>query len=314
MKKYKPDREQLQIGTSGSAKMDKLIFEKNFLHNIATAYQGKITVFIGEVRKSLAHLPDESVDCVVTSPPYWRQRDYKHPEQIGQESSLEEYINNLVAVFTELKRVLKSTGTFFLNVGYKYQDKELLLIPELLAMTLQKNGWALVNKIIWHKPNAMPASLQSRFSNVYEPVFIFVKAESKYNYYLSIDELRVPSGNFSNNKKAEDILGLEVRDSLLKAGKIKGYVSKVYQGENGTIIAQINWEDQSSTFEVVQDFDKESQIEIELICEKCCRTIRHEIDLTVHRQCRSFPHPIMPPVINIDNKIELKPSFLFSFD
>lgn len=70
---------------------------------------------------------------------------------------------------------MKPTGTFFLNIGYKYLHKELLLIPELLAYELQKNGWALLNKIIWHKPNAMPSSIENRFSNVYEPVFLFVK-------------------------------------------------------------------------------------------------------------------------------------------
>jgi len=181
--------------------------------------EGQKMVYIGDVNKCLTKLPSEFVDCVVTSPPYWKQRDYKHPKQIGQESSYLEYIKRLVGVFNQMKRVLKPTGTFFLNVGYKWKDKELILIPELLAAELQKNGWALLNKIIWNKPNAMPSSLDSRFSNVYEPVFLFVKEESKYKYYLSLDELRKPINNFAAGKKSEDILGLKVKNSLFKDKK-----------------------------------------------------------------------------------------------
>ncbi|MCM8824196.1 MAG: site-specific DNA-methyltransferase [Candidatus Omnitrophica bacterium] len=100
-----------------------------------------VTVYIGDVNKALHLLPDRIVDCVITSPPYWKQRDYKNPQQIGQENSYLKYIKRLVDVFNEMKRVLKPKGTFFLNIGYKYQNKELLLIPELLAVELQKNSW-----------------------------------------------------------------------------------------------------------------------------------------------------------------------------
>ncbi|MCM8824195.1 MAG: hypothetical protein NC822_05940 [Candidatus Omnitrophica bacterium] len=75
----------------------------------------------------------------------------------------------------------------------------------------------------------MLSSLDSRFSNVYEPVFLFVKEESKYNYYLSLDKLRVPVSNFTNNKSPEDILGFEIENSLLKDGKIRGQVLKVFK-------------------------------------------------------------------------------------
>jgi DNA modification methylase len=273
---------------------------------------GNIRVYIGDVNKCLKLLPDSIVDCVITSPPYWKQRDYKNPYQIGQESSFEEYIRKLVEVFNEIKRVLKPTGTFFLNVGYKYQNKELLLIPELLAVELQKNGWALLNKIIWHKPNAMPSSVNNRFSNIYEPVFLFVKKESKYKYYFSLDTLRFPTKNFVNNKKPEEILGLEVRNSLLKNNKLKGYVSKVFKNSQGNIFAQVDWEDGKSTIEIVQDFDKESQIPVELICPDCKKIIKIEIDIENHRNCKSFPKPILPPKINFNEKKEIKISSLFS--
>jgi len=271
------------------------------------------TVYVGDVYKVLNLLPDGIVDCVITSPPYWKQRDYKNPLQIGQESSYSEYIERLVNVFTQMKRVLKPTGTFFLNVGYKYQNKELLLIPELLAVELQKNGWTLLNKIIWYKPNAMPSSLDSRFSNVYEPVFLFVKEESKYNYYLSIDKLRLPVSNFTNNKSPEEILGFDVENSLLKHSKSKGYVSKVFKSPKGVIFAQVAWENGRSTIEVVQDFDKESQFSVELVCPDCGKIIRHEIDINNHISCKGFPVPILPPKLDFNDLIELRHS-LFPLD
>jgi DNA modification methylase len=210
-----------------------------------------------------------------------------------------------------MRRVLKPTGTFFLNVGYKYQNKELLLIPELLATELQKNGWTLLNKIVWHKPNAMPSSLDSRFSNVYEPVFLFVKEESKYKYYLSIDALRLPVSNFANNKNPEDILGFEVKNSLLRDKKTKGYISKVFTNSKGSIFAQVEWDNGENTIEVVNDFDKESQISIDLICRDCGKTIKHEIDISSHLNCKGFPEPILPPKPDFNDLEELKPSFLF---
>lgn len=276
----------------------------------ATSPHKNIFVFIGDVRKVLKKLPDECVDCVITSPPYWQQRDYKHPEQIGRENSYTDYISNLVETFTEMKRVLKPMGTFFLNIGYKYYNKDLLLIPELLATELQKNGWTLLNKIIWHKPNAMPSSLDSRFSNVYEPVFLFIKQESKYNYYLSIDELRLPVSNFSNNKKPEDIIGFEVENSLFKDKKIKGRVSKVFLNNKREMFAEVEWEDGSKTLEVVQDFNRESQISVELVCNECGRNIKNIIDVNAHN-CHGFPRPILPAKPSPDNKIEVKPVSLF---
>lgn len=272
-----------------------------------------VTVYIGDVNKVLRLLPEGIVDCVITSPPYWKQRDYGHPQQIGQENSYSEYIEKLVNVFSEMKRVLKPTGTFFLNVGYKYQNKELLLLPELLAIELQKNGWTLLNKIIWYKPNAMPSSLASRFSNVYEPVFLFVKKESKYNYYLALDKLRLPVSSFTNNKNPEDILGLEVKNSILKDNKSRGYVVKVFRSHKGDIFAQVAWEDGKTTIEVVNDFNKESQLPIELVCPDCGKTIRYEIDINNHHSCKGFPEPILPPKPDFNDIIELKPS-LFSSD
>lgn len=104
----------------------------------------------------------------------------------------------------------------------------------------------------------MPSSFDSRFSNVYEPLFLFVKKESKYRYYLSIDALRLPVTNFVKNKNPEDILGFEVENSLLKDKKVRGYISKVFKNSKGDIFAQVDWREGKSTIEIVNDFNKES--------------------------------------------------------
>lgn len=280
--------------------------------NMLSTLPNNVTIYMGDVNKALRLLPDESVDCVITSPPYWKQRNYKDFRQIGQEDTYQEYITKLVNVFSEIKRILKATGTFFLNIGYKYQDKELLLIPELLATELQKSGWALLNKIIWYKPNAMPSSLNSRFSNVYEPVFLFVKKESKYNYYLTIDKLRIPTNNFIN-KNLQDILGFEVENSLLKNGKIRGHILKLFKTPEGITLAEILWENKNTTIEIVQDFDKESQLPVELVCPSCMKIIKHEIDLSSHSACIGFPIPVLPPKPNFVKRAEIKLT-LFSSD
>lgn len=295
-------------------KEEQLALEKPHSLKRVVFSQENINVYIGDVKKALLRLPDESVDCVVTSPPYWKQRDYKYHGQIGQESSYMEYIKRLIDVFSEVKRVLKPSGTFFLNIGYKYQDKELLLIPELLAIELQKNGWTLLNKIIWHKPNAMPSSLDNRFSNVYEPVFLFVKKESKYKYYLSLDELRLPTSNFASNKIPEDILGLEVKNSLFKSGDIGGVIKKVFKNNEGNIFTQVRWKNGEQTIELVNNFDEESQIEINLVCHDCGKIIRHEIDIHNHAQtlsCNGFLEPILPPSPDSKNRVELRLPILF---
>ena len=145
-KKYK---ERIVITSESNAVREQLFLLETYRTKTTEAKQGDVIVYIGDINKTMNLLPEGIVDCVITSPPYWKQRDYKNPQQIGQENSYLEYIKKLVNVFDRMKKVLKPTGTFFLNVGYKYQNKELLLIPELLACELQKNGWALLNKIIW---------------------------------------------------------------------------------------------------------------------------------------------------------------------
>ncbi len=140
----------------------------------------------GDVYSGLDSLEDESISVAITSPPYWRQRDYGFKGQIGREERPEEYIGKLVAIFRKLRQKMRKDGVFFLNVGDKYLQKygksHLLQIPYRLAYHMVKDGWILEDIIIWYKPNHMPSSVKDRFTNTYEPVLVFSKEEK--NIYL----------------------------------------------------------------------------------------------------------------------------------
>jgi DNA modification methylase len=180
----------------------------------------------GDSLEVLKTIPDETIDCVVTSPPYWSLRDYGVAGQIGLESSIEEYLDKLLAVFDEVKRVLKPQGTCWINFGDTYANKtkgghrnklqnniydsltkratfpklnteinippkSLCLIPVRFAVRLIERGWVLRNEIIWHKPNAMPTSVKDRFSVDFEKLFFFVK-KRKYYFRQQFEPLRNP--------------------------------------------------------------------------------------------------------------------------
>ena len=130
-------------------------------------------ILVGDVINRLKDIPDKSVNVIVTSPPYWGQRDYGTKGQIGNEQTPDEYVNKMLEVADELKRVLTDDGTYFLNIGDKYVGKNLQMTPFILAIEMQKRGWAIRNVLIWRKTNAMPSSIKDRFSNVYEPILLF---------------------------------------------------------------------------------------------------------------------------------------------
>lgn len=154
------------------------------------------TVLIGDVIKALKKLPDKSIDVIITSPPYFQQRKYGSKGEIGQEKSVNQYIIRMLEVANELKRVLKDTGSYFLNIGDKFINKNQQLIPFKLAIEMQKNGWIVRNIIVWHKsPNPMPTSIKDRFNDIWEPIIFFVKDSGKYytyDYYFDIDSVRIP--------------------------------------------------------------------------------------------------------------------------
>jgi site-specific DNA-methyltransferase (adenine-specific) len=164
----------------------------------------------GDVAEVLLCLPDECVQCVVTSPPYWGLPDYGIHGQIGLETTLAAYLHKLTGIFTQVRRVLRPDGILWLNIGDGYtsgnrgwrapdkknpnramsvrpdnppnlKNKDLLGVPWRLGFALQADGWYLRSDVVWHKPNAMPESVKDRPTRAHEYVFMFTK-EERYTY------------------------------------------------------------------------------------------------------------------------------------
>lgn len=185
-----------------------------------------LEVLVGDSLELLPKLSSKSIQSCVTSPPYWGLRDYEHSAQIGSESSPVEYVQNLVKVFKEVKRVLRDNGTLWLNIGDGYarnggvgkhgpnavvgntkkliqkrnckvpdcwglKDRDLLGIPWRVAFALQEDGWILRSKITWVKKNPMPESVKNRPTNATEEIFLFAKSTG---YYYNSESVREVSG------------------------------------------------------------------------------------------------------------------------
>jgi len=163
-------------------------------------------LFVGDATARLSSLPDACVNTCLTSPPYWSARDYGHPDQLGLEAEVDDYVQNLVEVYREVRRVLTDDGTAWLNIGDTYfsgagtvngkppptgwkRNKQLTLVPFRVALALEEDGWWIRNVAAWHKPNAMPASVRDRLTNTWEPVFLLCKSE---RYYFNLDRIRLP--------------------------------------------------------------------------------------------------------------------------
>jgi site-specific DNA-methyltransferase (adenine-specific)/site-specific DNA-methyltransferase (cytosine-N4-specific) len=144
----------------------------------------QIKVIHSDVYAGLKSLTNKSINVAITSPPYWKQRDYGFDGQIGSEERYQDYIGKLVTIFRVLRDKLTDEGIFFLNIGDKYLSKygksPLGLIPYKLAYFMEKDGWRLEDILIWYKPNHMPSSIKNRFSNTYEPIFVFSKSDDNY--------------------------------------------------------------------------------------------------------------------------------------
>lgn len=188
-------------------------------------------LLVGDALETLRRLPDGRFQTCVTSPPYWGLRDYGVSGQLGLEASPDEYVSALVAVFREVRRVLRDDGTLWLNLGDSYagtgksgggaqgkrwetmgaasdvgkgtwkppppglKPKDLVGIPWRVAFALQADGWWLRSDIIWHKPNPMPESVTDRPTKAHEYVFLLAKAES---YFYDADAVREPMAFGSN--------------------------------------------------------------------------------------------------------------------
>lgn len=142
----------------------------------------------GDAKKVLADMPAESVDVVITSPPYYMKREYLGGG-IGLEEHFGEYVDNLIAICKEVYRVLKPTGSFWLNLGDSYQEKKLLMIPQRVAIRLMDEvGFILRNQVVWNKLKGAPDNANDKLRTLWEPVFFFTK-ESK-GYYYDVDAVR----------------------------------------------------------------------------------------------------------------------------
>lgn len=187
---------------------------------------GDVLILTGDSRELLPTLPAKSVQCCVTSPPYWGLRDYDHPAQIGAEPSPDQYVANLVAVFRGICHVLKDSGTVWLNVGDGYarnggtgncgpnavvgntkkliqkrnckvpevwglKDRDLMGLPWRVAFAMQADGWILRSRIVWIKKTAMPESVKNRPTNATEEVFLFTK---RPEYFYDPNGVREETG------------------------------------------------------------------------------------------------------------------------
>ncbi len=173
-------------------------------------------IYLGDAKKVLKSFPNESIDMIMTSPPYWALRDYGVKEQLGLENNFSEYLDRLCNIFDEAKKVLRDEGTCWVNLGDTYAgsqstnssvssinqlnthitkayrkealnkkvkgipNKSLSLIPFRFALEMINRGWILRNVIIWHKPNCMPTSAKDRFTVDFEYLFFFVKSKKYY--------------------------------------------------------------------------------------------------------------------------------------
>lgn len=151
--------------------------------------------------KGLKSLPSESINCCITSPPYFNLRDYNNDEQIGRENTIDDYLANLLDVFDEVYRVLKKDGACWVNIGDVYSSKKSLeCIPDRFKIEMIKRGWICRNEIIWHKPNAMPCSAKDRFNNDYEKLFFFTKS-TRYFFETQYEPVKSVKPNTSRVKR-----------------------------------------------------------------------------------------------------------------
>jgi len=144
----------------------------------------------GEAATVLPQVPDGTVNATITSPPYFRRKDYSADGQIGKEHTVEAYIKRLREILSEVYRVTASDGSCFLVVGDTYHDRSLLLVPQRLALCALELGWTIRNNIIWSKLDPPPDSARNRWRESHESIFFLTKRRSGYKF--RVDRIRVP--------------------------------------------------------------------------------------------------------------------------
>jgi len=234
------------------------------------------TIIQGDCLEQLKKLPDDSINCCMTSPPYWALRDYGVDKQLGLEPTFEEYINKLCDIFDEVKRVLRKDGTCWVNIGdtycgghaggsthpkgssvvekggvpqhtkkgrpagnlgNTYTEKCLIMIPFRFAIEMQNRGWILRNVIIWHKPNCMPSSVKDRFTVDFEYIFFFVK--NKKYWFETQYEPSVDKESYTGRKQR---YSLSIDNIDPKHNAMKGFkknTGKCYPNRNKRTVWRI---------------------------------------------------------------------------
>lgn len=206
----------------------------NFYPNLRLLFDSKnqgSEIIVGDALNILKNFDSNIFRCCITSPPYWGLRDYGIKNQIGAEDKLENYIDNLVLIFKEVRRVLKDDGTLWLNIGDSYTSgnrtwrdvdkknparamhyrpptpeglkaKDLIGVPWRIAFALQQEGWYLRSDIIWHKPNCQPESVKDRPTRAHEYVFLFSKSEK---YLYNYEDIKEPCNSHGTSRNRRTV-------------------------------------------------------------------------------------------------------------
>lgn len=212
-----------------------------------------VRILQGDCMEVLKGIPDESVHCIVSSPPYWRQRDYGMAGQLGLEPTPEEFIDKLVAIFRECRRILRSDGTAWVNLGDKWasggnggggsfmkeraaawthaKDKDLVGIPWMFAFAARADGWYLRQCNIWSKPNGMPESVRDRSTVSHEYVFQLTKNN---DYWYDSDAARTPPAPATETRLAQNIESQEGSQRANGGAKTNGPMKAVRRGKAAT--------------------------------------------------------------------------------
>jgi DNA modification methylase len=238
-----------------------------------------LTIWQGDSRQVLPMLPEKSVHCCVTSPPYFRLRDYGVEGQIGLEISPEVYVAEMVNVFREVKRVLRDDGTLWLNIGDSYANdgkwgghtsgihakalhgspigrnkrytglkpKDLIGIPWMLAFALRADGWWLRSEIIWHKPSAMPESVADRPTKSHEQIFLLTKSA---HYYYDAEAIAEPCSPNTHARISQDVARQIVSARAHGGAKANGNMKAVVKtaGVNPKAAQNVYGSKQNETF------------------------------------------------------------------
>lgn len=170
-----------------------------------------VTLLLGDAREVLRTMPSGSVHAIVTSPPYFNQRDYQASGQIGLEKSVDEYLRAIVETFRECRRVLRDDGTLWINVGDKMRDKQLIGVPWKMAFALQSDGWFLRQDIVMHKVTANPEAVRDRCCRSHEYLFLLTKGKQYFFDPVAIMENVQTTRTHSRKAKAIGAGTLDLR-------------------------------------------------------------------------------------------------------